>query len=194
MKMLDWLSRFNIFCFLDNHGYQIKEHRYECILAAGAVKTLKTNAGNAFEKLKEFSLRQQDWLFGHLGYDLKNEIEDVHSNNPDAVNFPDLFFFVPEIIIELKKDALRIGSFNKDHRNIFKSICQTTISDLDVPRANIFLQSKISEAEYIKTVSDLKQHIHRGDCYEINFCQEFFATDVLLNPVQTYRRLSKNSP
>jgi para-aminobenzoate synthetase component I len=194
IKMLDWVDRFSIFCFLDNHHYQIKQHKYECILAAGAIKTIQAEAGNAFKQLKEFSSLQRDWLFGHLGYDLKNETEDVRSHNPDSVNFPDLFFFVPEIIIELSNEGLLIGSFNKDHRAIFDAICRSGINKPEVPGKKIRLQSKISESEYINTVKSLQQHILRGDCYEINFCQEFYATDVLLNPVQTYRRLSHTSP
>jgi para-aminobenzoate synthetase component 1 len=40
----------------------------------------------------------------------------------------------------------------------------------------------------------LKQHILRGDCYEINFCQEFFATEATIQPATVYERLSRISP
>ena len=40
----------------------------------------------------------------------------------------------------------------------------------------------------------LQQHILRGDCYEVNFCQEFFAEDVQINPLEAYSRLSEVSP
>jgi para-aminobenzoate synthetase component 1 len=43
-------------------------------------------------------------------------------------------------------------------------------------------------------IQQLKQHILRGDCYEINFCQEFFAEGVVIDPVRLYLQLSRISP
>ena len=40
----------------------------------------------------------------------------------------------------------------------------------------------------------MQQHILRGDCYEINFCQEFFAKKTIIDPVATYKKLSAVSP
>ncbi|MGE5108495.1 MAG: chorismate-binding protein, partial [Sphingobacteriales bacterium] len=34
----------------------------------------------------------------------------------------------------------------------------------------------------------------RGDCYEINYCQEFFAKNCIINPVEVYNSLNKISP
>jgi len=106
-KMLNWTKQFNIFCLLDNHQYNpdiYPDHsQFECLLAAGAIKTLQPpNAGSAFEALQEFVEEQKDWIFGHLAYDLKNEIEALSSQNHDGIHFPDLFFFVPQIIVILK--------------------------------------------------------------------------------------------
>ncbi len=192
--MLSWINRFSIFCFLDNHQYQLAHHTQECLLAAGILESIQAGSGHAFEQLQDFAAKQHDWLFGHLSYDLKNEIEQVHSSHPDRIRFPDLFFFVPEIVARLKKDCIDIGSFKNDHRHIFDEIMQTGISDGKAVEKNIHIQSVFSASEYISTVEHLRQHILRGDCYEINFCQEFFAEDVILKPVQTYRLLSDTSP
>ena len=40
----------------------------------------------------------------------------------------------------------------------------------------------------------MKIHILRGDCYEINFCQEFYAEGVSINPVSIYHSLGAASP
>ena len=53
---------------------------------------------------------------------------------------------------------------------------------------------KISKEEYIKTIEQLRQHILRGDCYEINFCQEFFAEHAHIDPIAVYQKLSAASP
>ena len=55
-------------------------------------------------------------------------------------------------------------------------------------------ESRISREEYIAITNQLKQHILRGDCYEINFCQEFYAEDILIDPFHTYQKLSSVSP
>ena len=97
--MLNWANQFNICCFLDNHHYNLSHHKYECIVAVGTVRSITAQAGNAFEQLQAFIDRDKDWVFGHLSYDLKNEIENLSSSGSDNVGFPDLFFFVPEIVV-----------------------------------------------------------------------------------------------
>ena len=49
-----------------------------------------------FEKLKEYQTYTNDWIFGYLTYDLKNDVEDLKSNNFDGLEFPDLYFFQPK--------------------------------------------------------------------------------------------------
>ena len=36
-------------------------------------------------------------------------------------------------------------------------------------------------------------HIHRGDIYEANFCQEFYAENTEINPLETYNKLNSIS-
>jgi para-aminobenzoate synthetase component 1 len=52
----------------------------------------------------------------------------------------------------------------------------------------------VSKDEYLQIVQQLKEHIRRGDCYEINFCQEFWAEGVEVDPVALYLKLSQLSP
>jgi para-aminobenzoate synthetase component 1 len=52
----------------------------------------------------------------------------------------------------------------------------------------------ISKDEYLKIVRRLKEHIRQGDCYEINFCQEFVAEGIAVEPVSLYLKLSQLSP
>jgi para-aminobenzoate synthetase component 1 len=56
------------------------------------------------------------------------------------------------------------------------------------------INNRISREEYIRIIKQLQQHILRGDCYEINFCQEFFAEHVDIDPLQVYCSLSNTSP
>jgi para-aminobenzoate synthetase component I len=190
--MLNWSKRFDIFCLLDNHQYQIAPHSMECLLAAGLRRQLKVNAGNALPLLQNFIDEKKCWLFGHLAYDLKNEIETLSSSNPDFIGFPDLFFFEPKIVIRLTNSDMVIEA---DHpEKIFEEIISINLppNSLSVISPNI--QSRIDRDDYIKIIQELREHIQRGDCYEINFCQEFYAENAIIDPAAIYKKLSDLSP
>ena len=193
IKMLNWLKPFDIFCLLDNSGYHFEEPAFECLVAAGCKAKLELNAGNAFDALKEFSATQHDWLFGHLGYDLKNETEQLQSNNFDGVGFKDVHFFVPEIVLQLSKSLLTIFCAG-DAVQIFSAIQFSS----GIAGRTIFpsfeIKNRFTQKEYINTIQKLQQHILRGDCYEINFCQEFFSTDAVVDPFAVYQKLTSLSP
>lgn len=192
--MLNWANRFSILCFLDNQQYQGQHHSYECLLGAGALQRLELNAGKAFEQLQQLHADKNDWLFGHLGYDLKNELFPLSSSHPDPVGFADLCFFVPEFVIQLRHDEICIGSTGNDHAKIFEEIMSPDAGE-PVERAEpITINQRFSKEEYIDIIAKLKQHILRGDCYEINFCQQFYAENATISPVATYRALSELSP
>ncbi len=106
--MLNWGNQFNICCFLDNHQYNSSHHSIECLLAAGSLH----------DYFSFPNTENTDWLFGHITYDLKNEIEELHSDNPDGIRFPGLLFFQPQYVIKLSSSELSIGSFHDDHEEI----------------------------------------------------------------------------
>jgi para-aminobenzoate synthetase component 1 len=243
--MLNWAAPFSICCFLDSHGYGPAVHSFECLLAAGAKHTLQAAAGDALDQLQYFAALHKDWMFGHFGYGLAKETEpsptgspqqsSTHRNGPsptssaplppDPIGFPDLFFFIPEILIELGPDSIRIGLFGANHENVLDQILHTEIpgllpEDTAIHRASYTavnpvpptgavsptavdpgliqaipeLAPRFSREEYLGTVNRLQAHILRGDCYEINFCQEFFARPAVIDPIRTWLSLSRNSP
>ena len=194
MQLLNWGDQFNSCCFLDNHQYDSAHHSIECLLAAGSLKEIKANAGAAFSSLDYFLQgMERDWLFGHLGYDLKNELETLNSAHPDGVGFPDLFFYVPQIVVQLTKTSLIIGVTDESHETVFNSIIQI-ITERNNRNNGVSVSARFSQQEYTATVERLKKHILRGDCYEINFCQEFFAANAHIHPLELYRSLSVSSP
>lgn len=191
-KVLNWAQRFNTFCFLDNHQYQIEPHSMECLLAAGVRRQLKADAGNALTLLQQLIDEKKGWLFGHLGYDLKNEIERLSSVNPDGIHFPDMFFFEPEVVIRLSIKEMIIDA--DEPKAVYASVFATSeLTGVPIQK-KISIQNRYSKQEYIDVIKKLKQHILRGDCYEINFCQEFFAENAAIDPVEVYKRLAAISP
>jgi para-aminobenzoate synthetase component I len=192
IKMLNWADRFNIFSFLDNCNYTIQPHKHECLMAVDAISSCKAVSGEALQQLQEWLQQNKGWAFGHIGYDLKNEIEDLASNNPDGIQFPDLFFFQPKTVIQLNDDSVIIESFS-DPEKIFSEIL-TTEEPIDIRTKEIDISNRLEKQEYISVITKLKEHIKRGDCYEINFCMEFFAEDVSIDAIRVYSNLCQESP
>lgn len=191
-KMLSWANQFGIFCFLDNHRYQTNYHSVECLLAIGNKNSFIANAGNALNDLQKFLNKKPRWLFGHLGYGLKNEIESVSSSSKSRISFPDIFFFEPKIIIRLSEKEMEIES-DEDAGKIFDQIMRSDETNA-LQNDPVNIQQRVSKKEYIDTIEQLKKHILRGDCYEINYCMEFFAEDTVVDPLLVYQKLSNTSP
>lgn len=192
-KVLNWAKQFGTFCFLDNHQYQTRPHAVECLLAAGVKRSIGLDAGTALEHLQKFIDEKHSWLFGHLGYDLKNEIEELSSANASTIKFPDLFFFEPEIVIKLSEKEIFIEAKNPE--TVFIAISAIKFDEVISSVENkLKIENRLSKSEYVATIKKLQQHIVRGDCYEINFCQEFYATNAVLDPFDVYRKLSNISP
>jgi para-aminobenzoate synthetase component I len=191
-KVLNWAQQFNTFCFLDNHQYHIRPHTQECLLAAGTKG--KSYTGSGISDLQKYIDEKKDrWLFGHLNYDLKNELEYLSSNHKDNIQFPEIFFFEPSVLISLNEKEIRIEADNAG--KIFNDISSTNLPVTVEERAsNIPIKNRIQKEEYLSVISKLKQHILRGDCYEINFCQEFFSAAVDIDPLTAYKKLTDISP
>jgi para-aminobenzoate synthetase component I len=190
--MLNWCSRFNICAFLDNHHYQLPGHSYECLVGCGSVAAITANAGTALTALQEFLNRQNDWCFGHLCYDLNNETEQLQSAHADKIGFTDLGFFVPQYVFQLSKTTLSIGSLTNDHDAVFEQI--QTEKPLVKEHRPIVIQERVNRQQYLSTIQAIQQHILRGDCYELNYCMEFFSDNAIIHPVQVYQSLASVSP
>jgi para-aminobenzoate synthetase component 1 len=65
--------------------------RFDLLVGLGAISVCNPSKSH-FDNLSE-SLKQNDWMVGYLSYDLKNELEDLTSENHDGLGFPELFFF-----------------------------------------------------------------------------------------------------
>lgn len=190
--MLHWAQPLRETAFLDSNDYRTKYHGYDCVLAAEAFLSLKTDHYNAFDDLRQLHETTRDWLFGYLSYDLKNDIEKLHSNNPDGLEFPDLYFFQPKKVFFLKGNELEIAylpmcddEIERDFKAILNTACNISHS-----ASALQLRQRISQKDYLKKVGRMQQYIQRGDIYEANFCMEFYAEDATINPLETYCRLN----
>jgi len=139
-----------------------------------------------------------DWIFGYIGYDIKNEIEDLASENIDGLEFNDLFFFQPKIVMLFKEEKLNV-KYSPETTTVEEVIklvehLDRISDDRDFKSTVKHFKRRFSKEEYITTVNEIKRHIQRGDIYEMNFCQEFYNNDADINPADTFVALNRYSP
>ncbi len=182
--MLGWANRFNIFLFLDhNHYPQPATYGFEWVLAVAG----EHGFIQSIDQTK--NLQHPGWLFGHLSYELKEDLHGLFAYKTNRVGFPRIFFFSPSIIIFFKNDELQVEAEDPDL--IFDAI--NSFDSFSLPSSAVQFTARLSREEYINKIQKLQQHIQRGDCYEINFCQEFYAEGII-DPVKVFLDLSKISP
>lgn len=195
-KLLQWSQQFQEVVWLDSNEDHSKYKTYEAALAVDAFTAIKTDSFSAFEKLQEYQEQTQDWIFGYLSYDLKNDIEDLRSKNPDGLHFPDLYFFQPKKLFFLKDGKLELHYLrmvDDEMEADFKEIATTEVFSAKKNEFFIKTKPRISKKDYLEKVNKILAHIHRGDIYEVNFCQEFFAENVRIEPLDTFKKLNEIS-
>ena len=189
-KALEYAAKFDSCCLLNSNQYIDKYGHYEVLIAFGEEKVCEAKSGDAFQILKSFTNAHQEYMFGFFSYDLKDEIEELYQPASTPLNFPDLYFFVPKYLIAIKNNQIQTLKGNADVINEIEKISLSGSKS----SARLNIQAKMSRKKYQESVEKIRQHIKRGDIYELNFCQEFFAEKAVINPVDVYIRLNELSP
>ena len=195
-SLLNWAQQFKQVIWLDSNNYSQKFSNFDAVLAVDSVSMLQCNYKNAFEKLKNFRTKTNDYIFGYLSYDLKNDLENLESNNFDGLHFPDLYFFQPKKLFLIKKNEVQICyllPFKHEIESDLAQILSEKESIKQIKKSIFKIESRIQKSDYFEKVNKLLKHIHRGDVYEANFCQEFYSENCSLNPLDVYLSLNKIS-
>ena len=196
---LKWAQKFDEIIFLEsNKNTQAEEEKYgeiEAVLAVGAHQVLSVDSNKAFQKLKEFRNNHKDYLFGYLSYDLKNDTEDLSSNNPDHLDFPALYFFQPQKVILWKNDKVEFLYLEEYQQQIEEDLqeIKSIENRSENPLVKCQISSRLSKDGYFEKVTNVLKHIHRGDIYEVNYCQEFYAQNCDINTIDVYQKLNQIS-
>jgi para-aminobenzoate synthetase component 1 len=195
-KMLNWSSQFSIFLFLDSNNYPSAYKRYECLLAAGCAEVIEGNEHGLPGDLQQLHNNKKDWLFGHISYDYKNQLEKgLVSRHAVKTEFPLFHFFRPQIVCYINKECtlLTIESLDVTPETIYTSIlCCTAEIATRLPRLQF--RQAIDKDTYLQTITKLRQHIAAGDCYEINFCNEGYCENAVIDPLPVFVSLNTLSP
>lgn len=191
-QLLLWGNQFREVVFLDSNQYPQTYSSFDCLLAVDALTAINTDYFKAFEDLHQYQSQTKDWIFGYLSYDLKNDTENLKSENHDGLGFPDLFFFQPKKLFLLNGNQLEMAymafcddELESDFAEIVSNPLAQAVNQPIVP-----IKARITKAAYVSKINEVLAHIQRGDIYEANFCQEFYAESALIDTVETYQMLN----
>ena len=164
---------------------------YELVAGIGCRQKLFLPAGQVFTSLQSFAANE--WLFGYLGYDCKNEVENLTSQNRVQVATDEAVFFIPETIIEVFPNGqVRITGHNPQ-------LIWEQLLTIVPPVATSFIMegsvhAGMSKEDYLAKVAQVLHHIEAGDVYELNLCQEFYGLVKEGDPLATFLKLNEVSP
>ncbi|NLI88101.1 MAG: anthranilate synthase component I family protein [Bacteroidales bacterium] len=171
--------------------------QFDCAAGFGVAASCKP-ADNFFKNFEYFTDANNDWILGFLGYDLKNELENLQSGNFDGLAFPEMFFFVPEVFMSIADHNLCVYYYPGKTSDLTVSKLVDDLLRVELvanpQQPTITFKSRYSRYEYLTQVQRIKNHIGRGDIYEMNFCQEFYTEGVSIQPARVFNRLYSNSP
>lgn len=199
-QITNWLRKFDVSCILDSNtklfpANDFSYSDYSLIIAAGVENDIVSSSEHSLNHLETSLNKNKDWLFGFFSYDLKNQVENLESNNTDNLWWPDFYLFSPQILLFISDNEVEIQttlSVRESADFIWKEICSTTTLTGKINPEKGF-NARISKKEYLENVEKLRTHILRGDIYEINYCQEFYTYSEF-DPFSGYQQLSNISP
>ncbi|MFT5778017.1 MAG: para-aminobenzoate synthetase component 1 [Crocinitomicaceae bacterium] len=162
-------------------------------LAFGHGPMLKLIEHAPLEELQQFIDDQAGkHLLLNLSYELKNSIEKLESTNENYSNFPMGYAWVPKYMLEIDQENVKFVQGEKDGVSL-AFIEQFMEAEID-QNYDAFphrLKPRISKDEYLRHVKEIQNEIQKGEAYEVNFCQEFYAEDVAIPlPLDAYFKLN----
>ncbi|HLW07906.1 MAG TPA: hypothetical protein VKY45_10100, partial [Marinilabiliaceae bacterium] len=178
---------------LPQKGFYKKLSKYSILAGFGALEVIE----HSFSALEKEC--REDWYFGFLGYDLKNELHPTLNNEKEStIEFPSLHFFRPRWVIRKQDNRWQIGYSStidtKESALQFIQEVESKKPELKANKIQAEIKPSLDKKSYINAFHQLQKEIHRGDVYELNFCIEFSAESVNIDPTSTFIQLMEFSP
>jgi len=165
----------------------------EAILAFDSDDSLIVRSDDSLSEIQAFiDKHQKAYVFLALSYDLKNDIENLKSDNLDGIKFPKAILWVAKNVVKFKGKSFEFldGEENEENLKFLNDFIEIS-QQKEFDPLNIKFKSRVSYNDYIQNVNLLKNEIQLGNIYEVNYCQEFYAENVeLKNPLDVYFKLN----
>lgn len=147
------------------------------------------------DDLEKWISEKHDWIFGYLSYDLKNRIEKLTTRHDNPAEVYDAHFICPSVVFRMSdvgKIMLKNHSVLSDSE-VFRLFEDGFYNRTKVSEDDIKLKALLSRDQYIQAVQRVLEHIHAGDIYEVNYCQEFRARARINSPFGVWKRLNERT-
>ncbi len=196
-------AHFDEVVLLNNNDITYPNDPFPNRLYVGAKRVVSFSGENDLQTLSDFHQQHRCHLVGYVGYDVKNQLEHLHSRHPDRLGFPDSWFFEPLYILDFEQDMVVLQTHEPDagpwiawlmEPDGLLSLPVDAGRSEVIPGKKVAVQARVSQAAYKTTVRQIRQLIEDGDVYELNYCMEFFAEQIQLNTVAAYQALCVRSP
>lgn len=191
-SLLNFSKLYKYSSILLSNNTEDKFSIFQTIFSFGE-KDFLVSENDSFNKLRHFQNKYNDWMFGFLSYDLKNEIENLTSENVDKFKDPNLLFYIPETIFFISDNELRVESYltKIEIDKIINQIQSQSVHFTNNPK--IDLQFRETKQEYVQKINQIKGHIQKGDIYEMNYCQEMYSEGTSIDPAKVFLDLNQSS-
>ncbi len=186
-QLLDWARGSSPIAWYDSNDYPHQNNDFDAILA---LETFEENPWHTSEK-KLQTVLGTDWLFGFFSYEYNVAWEQVTPTNPSFLSVPKLQFFKPKKIWLLKGDLLTALYLESDNPAVDFERITNSVTRTEASLTAIDLSPRISKDIYLQHASALKDHIMRGDIYEVNYCMEWYADEVNVSPMALFNALNR---
>lgn len=187
--LVKWASEYEHAAVLNSNNYVDTYGAYVLLAGIGSKRVLKSDN---LKELKSFYNTTKSWLFGHLGYDLKNKLERLTSRHTTKFDFGDYCFFEPETVVIQNRGESLVTFYGENDTAVdsfIHSLKNFQSRTTSLPK----LTARMQREEYLDSILNLKREIQLGNIYEINYCQEFFAEQVEFDAAAAYSKLNKKS-
>lgn len=146
-----------------------------------------------FESLDKLLKKYPGYYCGYLGYELKDELEDLHSKHPNPSAFPTIFFFKPQFIVICKAGEVAILLDEKNYGLRFDSLDEL-VAKRRINPISVDVKLRTSQERYLERVKAIKEAIAAGTVYELNYCIEWYNENAVIDPVEVWLKLNEYSP
>ncbi|MDO7849717.1 aminodeoxychorismate synthase component I [Hymenobacter sp. M29] len=185
VRALHWGAQFAHCAYFEHNDLTYPQGPFRRLLAVAPAGAATVNSLSELAYAEAPELR-----CGFIGYDVKNDIEALSSQNFNGMGWPQLAFFTPRTWLIWQLESVEIHGLTA---NVLNQILAFPIPSAAAPQVPE-LRPRMPSADYLRAVEAIRTDILNGEVYELNLCQEFYAERVALQPVDVFWRLMEASP
>jgi len=162
--------------------------------------------GDPWRAVQELRSRRPGWYVGYLGYDLKNNLEKLHSRNEDPVGAPDMILFRPRLLLiydHISEQLTLTSGTSEEGEKVQTKRVEELIrrfqsnrvqADGEIGRVQVSdLVSLTGQTLYMDRIRKAQQLIRDGDIYEVNL-SHMLRGAFSGSRLDLYRRMRRAGP